>query len=112
VGAGVNDIICNAVRVVSGQELALVLLVKPGSKREGFALSEDNQLLLRVRAQAKEGEANERVIEILAKTLRCPKRDLCVARGELSRHKEIRIKKLSKEQVVDVLIKALGDVLL
>lgn len=88
-------------------ELALFIATKPGSKREGFELGADGQLLVRVRARAQEGQANDRVIELLSEALKCPKRDIRLMRGAAARHKELRIKKVDRLLAAAVLTKML-----
>jgi uncharacterized protein (TIGR00251 family) len=79
-------------RPVGDQECALNITVKPGQRKEGIVLDSAGQIVVKVNAPAQEGRANERLIEIIAEALGCPKRNISVARGQTSRHKELRIR--------------------
>jgi uncharacterized protein (TIGR00251 family) len=78
-------------RPISDCELALTITVKPGQRNEGILLDSAGQIVVKVKAPAQEGRANERLIEIVAQALGCPKRNISVSRGQSSRHKELRI---------------------
>lgn len=59
------------------------------------AVMPDGSLRIRVYVTviAEGGKANEVVLKLLAKALRCPKSNLCITRGLLSQEKIIQIKK-------------------
>lgn len=81
---------------VDGQDLVLHLYVTPGARWSGFdGLIEGPQgrtlLRLKVRAKAKEGEANEAVIKALAELLRRPRSTIALESGRASRVKTLRI---------------------
>lgn len=49
------------------------ITVKPGAKRDGFERGTDDRITARLRAPAREGQANEALQEMIAKRLGCPK---------------------------------------
>ncbi|KAH8687467.1 hypothetical protein BGZ60DRAFT_475537 [Tricladium varicosporioides] len=67
--------------------------VKPGAskQREGILSVSDNIIEVCVSAQAREGEANKAIKEVLSSVLKCPKSDVEVIRGLKSREKTIAI---------------------
>jgi hypothetical protein len=66
------------------------LRVKPGSKAPGLSL-EGGTLVLRVRARAVDGAANEDCVRALAAILVVPKRCVMLASGRRSRVKRFSI---------------------
>lgn len=77
--------------------LRLFIEARPGSKRDALEEGPAGQLLLRIRAPAVDGKANERIIDLLSKFLGVPKKKIELAKGEHSKIKEIRIAGMSKE---------------
>ncbi|TVY34255.1 UPF0235 protein [Lachnellula occidentalis] len=67
--------------------------VKPGAskQREGIVSISENVIEVCVSAQAREGEANKAVREVLSSVLKCPKSDVEVVRGMKSRDKTVAI---------------------
>lgn len=53
--------------------MKISVTVKPNSRKESFEVLPDGSYLLKVRAPATEGKANERVIEMLSENLKKPK---------------------------------------
>ncbi|KAF3059129.1 hypothetical protein THAR02_00155 [Trichoderma harzianum] len=86
-----------AVRFLAGSKkapqgiLQLRLHVKPGASknREGIQAVTDDVIELCVAAQAKDGEANQAVIEVLSEALDIPKSKLVLAQGARSRDKTV-----------------------
>jgi uncharacterized protein (TIGR00251 family) len=74
--------------------------VKPNSSREGLELASDGKLILKVRSPATDGQANERVIELLSKIFDVRKSAIEIMRGQTSRTKLIRIEGVSELQVL------------
>jgi uncharacterized protein (TIGR00251 family) len=85
------------VKVVDGA-VRLVVQVKPRASKEGVVRAADGSLVVRVRAPPVDGEANERLIVLLAEALGVRKGDVTVARGASSRHKEIAVTGLDPER--------------
>jgi len=71
--------------------IQLLCHVKPGvsTKREGIAAVTYGAIELCVSAQAREGEANKAVKEMIAEVLKVPKSDVEVAKGMKSREKTV-----------------------
>lgn len=67
----------------------LRLTAKPKSAREGLEDGPDGSLVVRVSAPPVDGQANARIVELLAGVLGVPKSDVTIARGEGARHKEV-----------------------
>ncbi|KAF2195410.1 YggU-like protein [Zopfia rhizophila CBS 207.26] len=74
-----------------GGSVQLLCHVKPGvsANREGIAAVSNEQIELCVAAQAREGEANKAVREVIAKVLKVPKSDVEIAKGMKSREKTV-----------------------
>lgn len=71
--------------------LRIWLNVKPASKRETIEAISEGEYNVWVRAPARDGRANEAVIELLAKHFSARKSALRIVRGEKSRRKLVQI---------------------
>lgn len=85
-----------AARGPKGQTLATIQLlchVKPGvsANREGIGSVSDESIQVCVAAQAREGEANKAVREVIADALKVPKSDVDIAKGMKSREKSVAV---------------------
>ena len=69
----------------------LELHVQPGAKRTEFAGKHGERLKIRLAAPAREGRANEALIDFLADYYRVPKKNVRIASGERSRAKRVVI---------------------
>jgi len=78
--------------------------VTPRAGRTGFAGMREDVLLVRLAAAPVDGAANEELINLIAKTLRIPRRDITIVSGERSRTKRIRITGLDREQALAKLL--------
>lgn len=78
--------------------------VTPRAGRTGFAGMREDVLLVRLAAAPVDGAANEELINLIAKTLRIPRRDIAIVSGERSRTKRIRITGLDREQALAKLL--------
>ena len=76
----------------------LALSVKPGSKQPGIENTADG-FVLRVRARALEGAANEACIEALADYLDVAPSHITLVRGAQSRHKLFEVDGLESDVV-------------
>jgi uncharacterized protein (TIGR00251 family) len=94
--------IMSAIRYVAGKQnkgrvatgtIQLLCHVKPGASaiREGITAVTDEVIDICVAAQAREGEANKAVANVIAKTLRIPKSDVEIAKGMKSREKTVSV---------------------
>ena len=75
-----------AIRALADGEGRLALRVTPGARTEAVEIGE-GILLLKVRAKAKDGEANEAVRSLLARALAVGASRLTLLRGATSREK-------------------------
>lgn len=91
--------LASALRLLADNEVAFRFLVKPGQKKEGIGVDANGNVVVRVNAPAQEGKANTRVIEVLSEVFHCAKRDISLAKGQSSRHKEVRIKNTTLEEL-------------
>ncbi len=96
------------VPILRAQEknILLSLWVVPGAKSNQLKL-EGEQLKLRLRARAVEGQANKAVIEFLSEYLKIPKSRLQIVKGELSRQKTVSILNFSLDQAQVLLFERL-----
>lgn len=65
--------------------------IKPASNRETIEAVSKEEYNVWVRAPAREGRANQALIELLAEYFRAPKSMLRIVRGEKSRRKLVQI---------------------
>jgi uncharacterized protein YggU (UPF0235/DUF167 family) len=77
---------------IQGTDLILRLRVKPRASPEGFGGVRAGRLLVRVSAAPVDGEANERLLRILAKELATPISSLVLLRGVTSRDKDVLVR--------------------
>jgi uncharacterized protein YggU (UPF0235/DUF167 family) len=78
------------VRALAGPQGRLALRVVPGAKVEALEIGQ-GVLLVKVRARAKDGEANEAVLSLLAQALGVATSRLRMLRGATGRDKLIQI---------------------
>lgn len=71
--------------------MKIKILVKPHSKISAIEELGNNEYLVRVKALAQEGEANEEVIRLLAKHFATAKSCVKISRGLTSRYKTVII---------------------
>jgi uncharacterized protein YggU (UPF0235/DUF167 family) len=75
-----------------GADLILHLRVRPRASPEGFAGVRAGRLQVRVSAAPVDGEANERLMRILARELAVPVSSLVLTRGVTSRDKDVLVR--------------------
>jgi uncharacterized protein YggU (UPF0235/DUF167 family) len=75
-----------------GADLVLHLRVRPRASPEGFAGVRAGRLQMRVSAAPVDGEANERVMRVLARELAVPVSSLVLTRGVSSRDKDVLVR--------------------
>ena len=85
--------------MASADSITVAVRVHPGASREGLALLPDGSLDVRLRARPVEGQANARLIDLLAERLGLRKRDVAVVSGVRSRQKVVRIGVASAEEL-------------
>ena len=74
--------------------------VIPRAGRSEIAGLRDGTILVRLAAPPVEGAANVELIDLLARTLRIPKRDVTILGGERSRTKRVRVAGMSRAQAL------------
>lgn len=74
-----------------GADLVLHLRVRPRASPEGFAGIRAGRLQVRVSAAPVDGEANERLLRVLARELAVPASSLALIRGVASRDKDVLV---------------------
>jgi len=68
----------------------------------------DGALLVRLAAAPVDGAANAELIDLIARALHVPKRDVTIVSGERSRKKRVRIAGMNAEDVVGRLLGRAG----
>lgn len=68
----------------------------------------DGALLVRLAAAPVDGAANAELIDLIARALHVPKRDITIVSGERSRKKRLRIAGMNAEDVVGRLLGRAG----
>jgi uncharacterized protein len=77
----------------------LSLKVQPRASRNEIGGLMGAELKIKVSAPPVDSAANEAVLELLAETLNCPRSQLTLVRGQTSRHKQVRIRGLTLDQI-------------
>lgn len=76
-----------------GDALILTLHLQPGAKRTEIAGTHGDALRIRIQAPPVEGKANAELVRYLAGAFGVPVRQVTLVRGDLSRHKVLRIER-------------------
>lgn len=71
--------------------MKITVSVKPNSRQESVELLEDGSYVIKVNCPPIDGKANERVLELLAKTLKKPKSAFELVSGHKSKKKVFKI---------------------
>lgn len=69
----------------------LALKVQPRASKNAIGEVLGDELRVKVTAPPVDSAANEAVMELLAKTLACPRGAIRIVRGQTSRHKQVLI---------------------
>ena len=77
--------------------------VQPRASRNQLIGEQDGCLKVKLTAPPVEGEANQALINYLARLLAIPKKNIKLLKGETSRHKLIEISGLSSAELLDKL---------
>jgi uncharacterized protein (TIGR00251 family) len=77
--------------------------VIPRASRPGLAGTRDGAVLVRVSAPPVEGAANAELIQVLAKELDVPKRQVTIVAGERGRMKRVKVEGVTAERVAEKL---------
>ena len=79
--------------------------VIPRASRPGLAGTRDGAILVRLSAAPVEGAANAELIQVLAKALEVPKRQVTIVAGERGRLKRVKVEGLTAERAAEMLKK-------
>ncbi len=74
-----------------GDELLLTLYIQPKASRDAFVGLHGEELKVAITAPPVDGKANRHLIQFLAKQFRVAKSQVQLEKGQLGRHKQIRI---------------------
>jgi uncharacterized protein (TIGR00251 family) len=77
--------------------------VIPRAARPGLAGTRHGALLVRLSAPPVEGAANAELIQVLAKALDVPKRQVTIVAGERGRLKRVKLEGVTAERVAEKL---------
>jgi hypothetical protein len=91
---------------VSRLRTSLRLRVVPGAPRSGIVGRHGDAWKVRVSAAPEAGKANDAVLDLLARTLDLPRRDLELTAGRASRDKVVAVGGLTSEAADDMLAAA------
>ena len=80
----------------------------PRAGRSEVAGMRDGAVVIRLAAAPVDGAANAELIDVLARALRIPKRDVTIVSGERSRNKRVRIAGMNASLVLDRLLISAG----
>jgi uncharacterized protein (TIGR00251 family) len=83
--------------------VTLLLVVQPRASRTRLVGEHDGRLKLQLAAPPVDGEANAALIEFLADTLSVRKSDVVLLRGQQSRRKDVELRGVTADQVVQAL---------
>ena len=72
--------------------MRIIVRVKPNSKQERVEKIKEGELILRIKAPAKEGKANEAVIKVLARHFKVPPSAVSITGGFKSKNKRVEIR--------------------
>lgn len=71
--------------------LVLRLYIQPKSSRDQFVGQHGDELKVAITAPPVDGQANAHLVKFLAKQFRVAKSQVVIEKGELGRHKQVRI---------------------
>ncbi|MGL5147570.1 MAG: DUF167 family protein YggU [Plesiomonas shigelloides] len=74
------------------EDLLLALYIQPKSSRDALAGLHGDELKLAITAPPVDGKANAHICKLLAKQFKVAKGEVIIERGQLGRHKLVRIR--------------------
>lgn len=89
--------------------VAVTVHVSTRASRTRIAGVHNDRLKVTLNAPPLEGRANKALVELLAKTFRCPKGSIEIVAGESSREKRLRISGLALDTAAALLDEALAS---
>lgn len=72
-------------------ELVLRLMIQPKASRDGLVGLHGDELKVAITAPPVDGQANTHLVKFLAKQFKVAKSQISIEKGELGRHKQVRI---------------------
>ena len=91
---------------VSARQAHLVLRVQPGARRNEVVDLAEGVLKVRVSAPARDGKANEALVELLTDLLNLPKGRIHILWGRASRDKTVAVEGVGQEEALRRLLSA------
>ena len=86
------------------RETVIQIKLIPKSSKNQILGKEGPAYRVKVTAPPVEGLANEALIELLAKTLKIPKKDLKILSGQRSRLKSVQVRGFSSDEIAYLLL--------
>ncbi|MCW8347825.1 DUF167 family protein YggU [Vibrio sp. ZSDZ65] len=74
-----------------GCDLVLHVYIQPKASRDKLVGLHGNEFKIAITAPPVDGKANAHLIKYLAKVCKVAKSQVCIEKGELGRHKQIRV---------------------
>lgn len=74
-----------------GEDLRLRSFLQPKAGKDHIVGLHDNELKITITAPPIDGQANAHLLKFLSKVFKVPKSQIQLEKGELSRHKQVRI---------------------
>ena len=74
-----------------GEDLRLRIFLQPKAGKDHIVGLHDNELKITITAPPIDGQANAHLLKFLSKIFKVPKSQIQLEKGELSRHKQVRI---------------------
>ena len=82
----------------------LAIKLQPRASKSEIVEAVGNELKVKVTAPPVKSAANEALLELLARTLNCPRNSLRLVRGQTSRHKQVFVRGISPAEVAAKLV--------
>ncbi|BCL71312.1 hypothetical protein VINI7043_12916 [Vibrio nigripulchritudo ATCC 27043] len=76
---------------IENDEVLLRLYIQPKASRDKIVGKHGDELKIAITAPPVDGKANSHLIKYLAKQFKVPKGQVKIEKGELGRHKQVRI---------------------
>ena len=90
------------IEVIKGG-VRLHLFIQPKASKNEVIGEHNGELKIKIKSPPVDGKANECVVEFMSQLFSCPKRDISIIRGEISRHKTVEILGIDAETAQKIL---------
>ena len=84
-------------------ETIIDVTVTPKSSRTGIVVVDSNMLKVYLNAPPVDGAANEECIRLFSRSLKVPRSQISIVRGQRGRKKCLRVEGLTKEEIFEKL---------